>query len=287
MDLGMAENNSLEELKGKRRARSDTGRLRLNNRDYKIMSALEVWGVLGLGQLASLVFYPKALNLDLIFNRYGRRLYDGYAYKRVFRLEKAGYIKACAPVQSLYREPNKAYVLAIAGQKKLVEAGRSEGIPAPRKWSPSAVSGYLLRNAYGLLLVQISNCAVSPRHQLLWLNRGRYPDQASLRMGVPDFQIAGEKTPIDLWVEIGPRRSYKHSSGNDFQQGTENGRPAFRLYPGPQAAPGSVNSHYGPSVFTNMVPYDFEGELLDLPFRNSQDTELTLRQAIFGPEESS
>ena len=75
--------------------------MKLQERDFEVLAALERWGVMGLGQIDGMLFHKEVSAEEqarLYFNGVRREDYWGRAYKRLSGLEKSGLVRVFAPV---------------------------------------------------------------------------------------------------------------------------------------------------------------------------------------------
>jgi len=161
-----------------------------------VFSALEKWGILGFGQLDALLFRPDQNaeeRLRLYRNEFPKSAHDGYGYKRLNRLEKAGLI-AGYYAQGLYHSLPKSYGLRRPGQSVLKRAERLLGVGLRRSWSTNAILRYTLINGVGLAVSKYLKLPVFSRNELEWEGRARGLSVREIRA-----------SPVDLRVKFGPR----------------------------------------------------------------------------------
>lgn len=179
--------------------------MRLKERDYRVLEALEKWGALGLGQIDGAFFrtsgdWPERMRL--LFNEIDRRDYWQGAYKRMDVLRKAGLVKL-----ERYINHHQTYLLARAGHRLLGSLGRSvlRGI---RPTLPETFVDHELAVAgVGLLLEQsLGRRVLSHRH--LYATNFRTRRRGERAPVLPDIWVAGP-APCVLEVELSlksPRR---------------------------------------------------------------------------------
>lgn len=164
--------------------------MRLKERDYRILEALEKWGALGLGQIDGAFFrctaeWPERMRL--LFNEIDRRDYWQGAYKRMDMLRKAGLVKL-----ERYINHHQVYLLTGQGHRLLASLGRSvlRGI---RPTLPETFVDHELAVAgVGLLLEEQFGRRVLSNRQLYAVNYRK--------------RRRGEPTPFypDIWVAAEP-----------------------------------------------------------------------------------
>ena len=97
--------------------------MRMKERDYKVLEALEKWGALGLGQIDGKFFRKpedRKESMRLYFNEIGRKDYWLAAYKRMDLLKRRGLVRS-----ESYIDHHQAYLLTAAGHRELISRGRS------------------------------------------------------------------------------------------------------------------------------------------------------------------
>ncbi len=164
--------------------------MRLKERDYRILEALEKWGALGLGQIDGAFFrctaeWPERMRL--LFNEIDRKDYWQGAYKRMDMLRKAGLVKL-----ERYINHHQVYLLTGQGHRLLASLGRSvlRGI---RPTLPETFVDHELAVAgVGLLLEEQFGRRVLSNRQLYAVNYRK--------------RKRGEPKPIypDIWVVAKP-----------------------------------------------------------------------------------
>lgn len=165
--------------------------MKLQDRDFEVLAALERWGVMGLGQVDGLLFHKEVSGEErarLFFNDIRREDYWGRAYKRLNGLEKLGLVRV---QRSDYTWP--VYLLTARGFELLKRRGKT------RFDTPSqGISARLIRHetvtvGVGLVLTEVLGLAVSTARETWdWMNR-RYPNNRDARLAMPDF-LVGDKS---------------------------------------------------------------------------------------------
>lgn len=179
-------------------------RLRLEERDYKVLAALEKWGVLGMGQLDGLLFrkgIPPEERVRLLFNEIQRSDYWLGAYKRLRRLENEGYIR----LGSCWWVP-RYYLLTGKGHQALKAYGKAD-LFHYRKRLPDGLTRHELQvNAAGLVLAEFLGLKAWTARE--WLAHNRFDlrkQRRGSRLILPDLQVLNATRPIAIEVELGQK----------------------------------------------------------------------------------
>lgn len=168
------------------------GELQLTNRDKKMLSALEVWGVLGIGQMVGLGLEQTLGEAELIerfFNRMDREDYKLGVAARLHALEASGYILG----HSFQRQP-KAFTLTLKGRSAISDEPRSHSEVR------DAVSEAMIRHdlkvsAVGLVLTQILGLPARREHpKAVWTHTN----------GRRHLSLEGA---ADLWIDTANPRA--------------------------------------------------------------------------------
>lgn len=184
--------------------------MKLQDRDFEVLGALERWGVMGLGQVDGLLFHKEVSGEErarLFFNDIRREDYWGRAYKRLSGLEKLGLVRV---QRSDYTWP--VYLLTARGFELLKRRGKTRFDTPSQGISARLIRHETITVGVGLVLTEILGLAVSTaRETWTWMNR-RYPHSRDARLAMPDFLIGekgGESRHI-VEVELTPksRRRY-------------------------------------------------------------------------------
>lgn len=185
--------------------------MKLQDRDFEVLAALERWGVMGLGQVDGLLFHKEVTGEErarLFFNDIRREDYWGRAYKRLSGLEKAGLVRV---QRSDYTWP--MYHLTGRGFELVKRRGGT------RFETPSqGISARLLRHetltvGVGLVLTEMLGHKVSTARETWNTLNKRFPHVRDARLAMPDF-LAGEGGDAPrhiIEVELSPksRRRYR------------------------------------------------------------------------------
>lgn len=173
--------------------------VKLGERDLQILSALETWGILGLGQLEGLLFRKDSApqeRLALFFNSADPGRYHRYVFRCLRRLETAGLIKA-----HRYVNLPKLLTLTAEGHARLRAAGRSR-LPEPAGFvADSLVRHELDAAGVGLVMSELLGLPVrTERERYLW-GRERGRATAPLRLALSDLWVVDEARPKAVEVE--------------------------------------------------------------------------------------
>ena len=181
----------------------------MNPRDIKMLSAMETWGVLGIGQMMGLGM-TETLNetgqVERFFNTMDRTDYMIGVAKRVHMLEIAGYIQG----HSFQRQP-KAYTLTYTGRAAISDEPASERSD-PRNFVSEALIKHDLKvSAVGLVLTQILGLPARREHpQAVWTKSN---GQGHLTLeGASDLWIETILGPMAIEVEL-TQKSRKRYAG--------------------------------------------------------------------------
>lgn len=176
------------------------GGAKLQERDGELLGELELWGVLGLGQIDGLVFHKGLGEIErarLFFNNYSENLYRLSGYKRLQDLKKSGHVAA-----HFYRNFPMVFTLTSRGHRAL-KAAKLARLPGFRR----SVSGYLIEheimvNAVGLVLSRLHGLTVRTiRERTDWNSRGGWSHTTS-RSRIPDLWISDPSEPKVVEVEL-------------------------------------------------------------------------------------
>jgi len=187
-------------VNGKQKIKGKKGRAKLQERDGELLRELELWGVLGLGQIDGLAFHKgggEAERARLFFNEYGKNLYRLSGYKRLQDLKKSGHVDA-----HFYRDFPMVFTLTSRGHRAL-KAAKLARLPGFRR----SVSGHLIEheimvNAVGLVLSRLHGLTVRTiRERTDWNSRGGWSHTTS-RCRIPDLWISDPSEPKAVEVEL-------------------------------------------------------------------------------------
>lgn len=154
----------------------------------RILSVLEKWGILGLGQMDGILSegqMERMERMNLFFNSKPRDGYRGMTYKAVSRVEDLGLVKAHS-----YTNLALVYTLTAKGHGAL----RKEGLNKLPSYCPEVaetlVRHELTVSATGLVMAEVLGLRV-------WTELERYLLSAggNKRTGRKDFGLS------DLWIE--------------------------------------------------------------------------------------
>ena len=147
------------------------GELQLTPRDIKMLTALETWGVLGIGQLVGLGLEGALAEPELVegfFNKMDRDDYGLGVARSIHALESAGYIHGHA----FLRQP-KAFTLAARGFEELSDEPRERQSDVRYEVSEALIRHDLKLSAVGLSLTEIHRQPARREHpQIVWCGRG-------------------------------------------------------------------------------------------------------------------
>ena len=189
-------------LKMKNELRNSAERVRLQPTDWKWLSALEVYGVLGLGQLNGLALprgSDQATSIRLFFNETVKRDHWRGRSRRVVKLAKHGYLKA-------HQLPHQAtlFTLTERGHEALKQAGLARLPGFRHRISDALATHELTANAVGLMLAELLGLEVlTARERAEWKGRGGRP--ATDSRIVPDLWIADDAEPKGVEIERGQK----------------------------------------------------------------------------------
>lgn len=192
-------------LNGERRTRAKKGRAELQERDQELLGELELWGVLGLGQIDGLVFHKQVGEVErcrLFFNEYGQNLYRLSGYKRLQDLKKSGHVEA-----HFYRDFPMVFTLTTRGHRALRAAKRAKFPGFKRSASGHLIEHEIMVNAVGLAMARLHGLTVRTiRERTEWNRRGGWGHTAS-RSKVPDLWISDARQPKAIEVELNKKSS--------------------------------------------------------------------------------
>jgi len=170
--------------------------LQLTRRDMEMLAALEVWGVLGIGQMIGLGLGETLSEADLVerfFNRMDRDDYGLGVATRLRSLEDSGFIQG----HSFLRQP-KAFTLTLKGFEALSDEPRQVRSEVRGEVSEALIKHDLKVSAVGLVLTKILGLPARREHpQIVWVQSGGRR-QMTLE-GVSDVWI---DTPLPKAIEV-------------------------------------------------------------------------------------
>lgn len=170
--------------------------------DWKWLTALEVYGVFGLGQLVGLglvTTYDSANLVRLFFNDMKRHEHWFRRAKRVRKLVESGYLQA-------QRFPDRLlfFTLTEKAHKVLQESGLARLPGFRHRISESMANHETLVAGVGLVLSELMGLEVlTARERVEWKGRGGRP--ATDSRTVPDLWIADDSEAKGVEIERGPK----------------------------------------------------------------------------------
>ncbi len=184
------------------RSASQRPELWLQLTDWKWLSALEVYGILGLGQMVGLAMvreYEPGSLVRLFFNDIKRSEHWLGRAKRVRKLVDCGYIQAQRfPHRLLY------FTLSEKGHLALEEAGLARLHGFRHRISESMVNHESMAAGVGLVLGELMGLEVlTARERVDWKGNGGRPPSDSRT--VPDLWIVDAAEPKGVELERGPK----------------------------------------------------------------------------------
>jgi hypothetical protein len=164
-----------------------------------MLSAMETWGVLGIGQLVGLGLAGTLSEADLVerfFNKMERDDYKLGVAARIHLLEEAGYIQG----HSFLRQP-KAFTVTQKGLKALSDEPESCRPNVRDVVSEALIKHDLKVSAVGLLLTQVLGLDACRQHpKAVWtIIHGRRHLTVE---GCADLKIESQTQPRDIEVEL-------------------------------------------------------------------------------------
>lgn len=176
--------------------------LSLQPTDWKWLTALEIYGVFGLGQLVGLGLiktYDPTNLVRLFFNGIKRHEHWLRRAKRVRKLVESGYLQ-------VQRFPHRLlfFTLTEKAHKTLQEAGLARLPGFRHRISESMVNHETLVAGVGLVLSELMGLEVlTARERVEWKGRGGRP--ATDSRTVPDLWIADDSEAKGVEIERGPK----------------------------------------------------------------------------------
>lgn len=183
-----------------------TEEIQLQDRDLNIFSCLEIWGIMGLGQIEGACFSG-----DLRTEKVGSLLFnEGYGYKsaaygRLRRLIREGYLA----VQKFYGQA-QVYGLTEKGHKTLKSRGMAELPTFLKETSPATAHHKLLTAGAGLLASRVLGLPVLSERQLYFIQRNRQKTgKWTGGLLLPDLLIPGSDRKA-IEVELHQKKEEKY-----------------------------------------------------------------------------
>ncbi|MFH1724225.1 MAG: hypothetical protein ABII00_06340 [Elusimicrobiota bacterium] len=181
-----------------------TGRFRLlqlTARDLAALSALELWGVLGLGQLQAWAYWRGGTleeRVRLFFEEIRRDDYERYGYKRLLRLERGGFVRPhiCPGFKKLY-------LLSAGGHEELRARARARFPEHLAEVSPYKVRHTLAVAGVWMSARAFRNVRPVAEREL----RYRWDMRREKPLGgiVPDLLFQGKEGMQAMEVELSPK----------------------------------------------------------------------------------
>jgi len=173
--------------------------MRLTERDYRVLEALEKWGALGLGQVDA-AFYRRPEDAGerarLYFNEIDRRDYWLGAYKRMDMLRRLELVRI-----ERYINHHQTYLLTAQGHRLLKSLGRS----ALMNYRPTMPEMYLEHElavaGIGLMLEETLGKRILS-HRQLYETREPVGRRGRRSLVLPDLWIADKLRPCAVEVEL-------------------------------------------------------------------------------------
>ena len=160
--------------------------LKVTQRELKVLTGLEKWGILGLGQIYGLAVETDVdieNRVERFFNETRRRDYGRWFTKRLSGLYGLGLLQ-----EHFFLNYRKVFTLTEAGHKKLQSLGLSSVMTLRSAVSEDYLNHELMVSAVGLVLQEIHGLAIRTERER----------DKSYRLG--GRGPAAEKAVSDLWV---------------------------------------------------------------------------------------
>lgn len=183
--------------------------LRLEERDYAVLFALEKWGVLGQGQLDGLAFRRDISPLErvrLFFNDTKRRDYWLGAYKRLWKLEKAGFVRS----ETRQIGQRKVYFLTGKGHQRLRWEGKAAMVRYRKGLASIWLRHELAVNAVGLIVSELLGFEITTARERYARNRIPFRKLAEYRLTMSDLWIPDAAQPKVIEVELGQKSEKRY-----------------------------------------------------------------------------
>lgn len=175
------------------------GEIQLTPRDLKMLSALETWGVLGIGQLVGLGLAENLGEAELVARFFNKMVRDDYKLgvaARIHALEAAGYIQG----HFFLRQP-KAFTVTLKGLEALSDEPETSHPDVRDGVSEALIKHDLKVSAVGLLLTQLLGLPARREHpKVVWTqSQGR---RHFILEGAADLMIESPTEPRAIEVEL-------------------------------------------------------------------------------------
>jgi hypothetical protein len=186
--------------------------MKLQERDFAVLAALERWGVMGLGQVDGMLFHKEVIAEErarLFFNEVRREDYWGRAYKRLSGLEKLGLVRVR---RFPYSWP--VYLLTAQGFELLKRRGKTRFETPSQGVSDRLVRHEIAVGGVGLVLTQVLGLAVSTARETWdWAGRNYGRRTREARLTMPDLMVGkvGGNVEHIVEVELTPKSRKRYS----------------------------------------------------------------------------
>jgi len=251
-------------------------RIHLKKRDFEILSALELWGVLGLGQVEGAFFRWAADRLQrarLLFNE-GYR-HKGIAYRRLHKLERSGYIRIHRFVGH-----GQVYGLSEKGHRTLKQHGISR-LPGYLKWvSPFTLPHRIAVAGAGLFLEKSLDIQVRGEREE-WYRQKRLKRERKIygELLVPDLTLFTATGRHRLEVELHQKSDKRYKKlWERYRDWLSKGDKVLYLVPSEQRMKGLLElarTGYFPHIFVLDLPA-FRESLGEASFSNKDGEAVTI-----------
>ena len=190
-----------------KKAKEASERMRMMERDYRVLEALEKWGVLGLGQIDA-AFHRRPEDaverMRLYFNEIDRRDYWLGAYKRMELLRRLDLVRL-----ERYINHHQTYLLTTAGHRLLYSRGRSM-LGSFRQVMPEMFLDHELTvAAVGLILEETSGKKILSSRQL-YETREPQPRRGRRDIMLPDLWIVDRDWPCAVEIELNQKSERRY-----------------------------------------------------------------------------
>jgi len=206
-EMEIKKNISSDEIEIKGR---DLGK-KIGGSNIKLLQLLEVWGALGVGQLAG--FYSKGEHssgqlMALFFNESFK--YRGRAYMRLRRLQGKGLIQVWRPGYE-----KQVYGLTELGHRVLRRTQAARLSSFAQKISPRTLEHRIIATGVGLAVGHFLKQEVVTERQAyhrLWRNLGSRPEG----FHIPDLVVEANGARFPIEVELSRKEARRYDSIWDF-----------------------------------------------------------------------
>lgn len=180
----------------------------MKQRDWKLLSSLERWGVLGIGQLHGVALRDSLGSEDLarlFFNETRRREYSTRVSKRLRQLCRSGLMQAHS-----YDSYPQLFTLAKRGHHSLRQRGLARFLGYRKSISLPQAEHEITVNGVGLLLSESLGFDVrTERERYAWSGRGGWSPAAD-RMPIADLWIVDPLQPKAVEVELNQKSELRY-----------------------------------------------------------------------------